>query len=63
MRRAIADSVPTTIIWGRNDPYIADSYADLIGAKKLIFLPNVGHWVPILAADSIANEIRLQHGK
>ena len=62
MRRAIADSVPTTLLWGRSDPYIADEYAEIIGAKKTIFLPGVGHWVPIIAADSIAAEIRLLHG-
>jgi pimeloyl-ACP methyl ester carboxylesterase len=59
MRKAIADTVPTTIIWGQGDPYIADSFASQIGASKITFLPNIGHWVPILAAEAIAKEIRL----
>jgi len=61
MRKTIAAAAPTLTIWGRNDPYIADNFAETIASARTIYLPNVGHWVPILAADVIAKEIRGLH--
>jgi pimeloyl-ACP methyl ester carboxylesterase len=39
---------PTLVIWGMADPYIparfARDYADALGARELLELPDAGHW-------------------
>jgi pimeloyl-ACP methyl ester carboxylesterase len=57
MLKTISESVPTVTVWGASDPYIADRFAKMLGARKTIILPAVGHWVPIVAADALAQQI------
>ena len=58
MLKAISESVPTLTMWGKDDPYIPDRYANELQAHKTIVMPAIGHWVPLVAADSMASEIR-----
>lgn len=59
MLKAISKSVPTLTMWGKDDPYVQDHYAHELLAQKTIVTPNIGHWVPLVAADSMAREIQL----
>jgi haloalkane dehalogenase len=61
MLKTISASVPTLTIWGEGDPYVQDRFAPQLFAQKTIMLPTVGHWVPILAAETLAKHIRALH--
>jgi len=56
--KSISDAVPTVTLWGEGDPYVADHYANELLARKNIPLPKVGHWVPLVAPDKLADQIR-----
>jgi pimeloyl-ACP methyl ester carboxylesterase len=58
MLKRIAESVPTLTLWGEGDPYVESRYAEQLFARKTVILPGVGHWVPIVAADRLADEVR-----
>lgn len=58
MLKAISGSVPTLTIWGKDDPYVSDHFAKDLLAQKTLVLEGIGHWVPIVAADVMASEIR-----
>jgi pimeloyl-ACP methyl ester carboxylesterase len=58
MLRAIAQAVPTATVWGDGDPYVETRFAEQLFARKTTILPGVGHWVPILAAAAIADQLR-----
>ena len=62
MLQHIAESVPTVTVWGEGDPYISDHCAPQLRAQTTIVLPGVGHWVPLVAADALAQHIRLLCG-
>jgi pimeloyl-ACP methyl ester carboxylesterase len=62
MLKTIAEAVPTLTIWGEGDPYVPDRFAQALFAHETTVLPAVGHWVPILAADVLAEHIRSMHG-
>jgi pimeloyl-ACP methyl ester carboxylesterase len=59
MLKAISQAVPTVALWGEGDPYLSDtSLANQMFARQTTLLPKIGHWVPILAADRVAEAIR-----
>ncbi|MCA9540924.1 MAG: alpha/beta hydrolase, partial [Myxococcales bacterium] len=58
MNEAITAAVPTRVLWGDGDPYVATQYAQRFARAKATVLPGVGHWVPMVAADRLADEIR-----
>jgi pimeloyl-ACP methyl ester carboxylesterase len=60
--QTIAASVPTLTLWGEGDPYVHDRFALQLFAQETIMLPQVGHWVPIIAAKTLATQIRALHG-
>jgi len=51
MRRKIFDAVPTVAVWGEDDPYIGNRFVNELITRNTVSLPDVGHWVPIVAAD------------
>ena len=56
-------SVPTTLIWGRDDFVLSrevaqQSYRDAGRPVDLRLLPGVGHFVPIEAPETLAAEVR-----
>ncbi len=55
---ALAQKRPTLAIWGDRDPYIAPRYAERFGARKVVHLPDVGHWPPVEAPRETAAHIR-----
>ncbi|MCA9692446.1 MAG: alpha/beta fold hydrolase [Myxococcales bacterium] len=59
MLRAIAAATPTCAVWGEGDPYVPDARAVELLAATTVRLPGVGHWVPLLAADAVAAQVRL----
>jgi pimeloyl-ACP methyl ester carboxylesterase len=59
MLKAISKAVPTVALWGEGDPYLSDtSLANQMFARQTTLLPKIGHWVPILAPDKVAQAIR-----
>ncbi len=58
MLQTIADAVETRTVWGDGDPYVPDARAEDLGAATLRRLQGVGHWVPLLAADAVADAVR-----
>ncbi|MCA9610707.1 MAG: alpha/beta hydrolase [Myxococcales bacterium] len=52
--RSIAGRVPTTTVWGDDDPYIDTRWAAQLLADDTRVLPRVGHWVPLVAPDEVA---------
>lgn len=44
--RALARRVPTMVLWGDADPYIAPRFAEQFGAGEVHHFPGVGHWLP-----------------
>jgi pimeloyl-ACP methyl ester carboxylesterase len=63
MLKTISASVPTVAVWGEGDPYIPNHQPAELLARKTIVLPKVGHWVPIVAADTLAQQIMAVHDK
>jgi haloalkane dehalogenase len=57
MLKDIAAATPTRAVWGLADPYVPDERAPQLFAAKLDRLPEVGHWVPIVAAKQVAEHI------
>jgi len=53
----ITAAVPTVTVWGAGDPYVPDRFANELPTPQTLVLPGVGHWVPIVAADSLAEQI------
>ena len=48
---------PTLVIWGDKDPYISRGYAERFKAKKVVHLPQVGHWPPVEVPEETAGHI------
>ena len=61
MLQTISKSIPTATVWGEGDPYIPNHSPQELLAKKTMVLPNVGHWVAIVAAETLAQEICALH--
>jgi pimeloyl-ACP methyl ester carboxylesterase len=61
MLQTIASAAPTLTVWGQGDPYVPDRFAPQLLARETIMLPDIGHWVPILAAETLAHHIRALH--
>jgi pimeloyl-ACP methyl ester carboxylesterase len=57
MLKTISASVPTAAVWGEGDPYIPNHRPSELLARKTVVLPKAGHWVPIVAADILAQQI------
>jgi pimeloyl-ACP methyl ester carboxylesterase len=47
----------TLVIWGDKDPYIPSRFADRFNAKKVVHLPQAGHWAPVEAPAECADAI------
>lgn len=55
---ALTARVPTLVLWGDADPYAPASYAERFGAQQVQHFPTAGHWVPVDAAQAVADAIR-----
>jgi pimeloyl-ACP methyl ester carboxylesterase len=54
---ALANNVPTMVMWGDRDPYIDRTFAERFGARDVHHV-DVGHWVQAEAPDDVAARIR-----
>ena len=54
---ALGNSVPTRVVWGRQDPYIPHRYAMRFGTRDVRVLDGVGHWMPAEAPDVVAEAL------
>lgn len=50
-------AVPTLVLWGRHDPYISAKFADRFGAQQVQHFPDCGHWLPVEAAEEVAEQL------
>ena len=55
---AVVDNIPTTVLWGVDDPLIPEAYAPRIGGT-LKKISGCGHWVPLEKPERVAEEVRL----
>lgn len=58
MLERVREAAPTVTVWGEGDPYVPDARAEDLRAAELRRLDGIGHWVPLLAADALAEAIR-----
>jgi len=49
--------VPTLVLWGDRDPYIAPRFADRFGAKAVEHFARCGHWLPVEAPAEVARRL------
>jgi pimeloyl-ACP methyl ester carboxylesterase len=49
--------VPTLVLWGDHDPYIAKQFAERFGAQMIQHFPDCGHWLPIEAAHEVSRRM------
>lgn len=56
--RALAARVPSLALWGARDPYIAPRWAAELGCRRVVILPDVGHWTPVEAPGAVAGHLR-----
>jgi pimeloyl-ACP methyl ester carboxylesterase len=54
---ALTRTKPTLAIWGDKDPYISPRFAERFNAKKIVHLPQAGHWAPVEAPTECADAI------
>jgi len=50
----LTQRVPTCVLWGDRDPYIASAFAERFGAQKVFHYPGHGHWLPVEAPQEVA---------
>lgn len=55
--RILAKTVPSLVLWGDRDTYIASLYADRFGAKQVKHLPSCGHWPMVEIPDIVAKNL------
>ena len=55
---ALTRTKPTLVIWGDKDPYISPRFAARFNAKKVVHLPDAGHWAPVEAPAECADAVR-----
>jgi pimeloyl-ACP methyl ester carboxylesterase len=58
MVQGLTRRVPTHTLWGDGDAYLKTTFSEQLYARRTSVLPNVGHWVPIVAAERLAAEVR-----
>lgn len=56
--RALTARVPTCMLWGDKDPFVAPDFADRFGAGTVHHFAAYGHWAPLEAAGTIAAILR-----
>jgi pimeloyl-ACP methyl ester carboxylesterase len=49
---------PTLVIWGDKDPYVPSHFAERFSARRVVHLPQAGHWPPVEAAAECADAIQ-----
>ena len=55
---AFTREVPTLVLWGDRDPFIASTYAERFGAARVEHFAENGHWLAIEAPDEVAQRLQ-----
>lgn len=55
--RKVVTEVPTTVLWGQQDPLVAEEYAYQLGGK-VVMIEDGGHWVPREKPELVAEQIK-----
>lgn len=55
--QTLAKTVPSLVLWGDRDTYIASLYANRFGAKQVKHLPSCGHWPMVENPDVVAKSL------
>lgn len=53
----ISGQVPCRVLWGDADPYVPTEYSRRFGSAQVTVLPGVGHWVPLVAPERLAEQV------
>ncbi len=54
---ALTHRVPTLVLWGDRDPFIAPSFADRYGAAQVVHFSEYDHWLAIEAPEAVADRL------
>ena len=54
---ALTARVPSIVLWGEHDPYIAGKYATRFGAATVERFADAGHWLPAEAPVEVAQRL------
>jgi haloalkane dehalogenase len=54
---ALTKQVPTLVLWGDRDPFIAPSFADRYGAAQVEHFSEYDHWLAIEAPETVAERL------
>ena len=54
---ALTDHVPTLVLWGDKDPFIAPEYAEQFGSAQVEHFPQNGHWLAIESPEIVAQRL------
>lgn len=54
---ALTQRVPTCVLWGDRDPYVAAAFADRFGAREVRHYKQYGHWLAVEAPDEVASRL------
>lgn len=54
---ALTKQVPTLVLWGDRDPFIAPSFADRYGAAQVEHFAAYDHWLAIEAPEMVADRL------
>lgn len=50
--------VPTLVLWGDHDPYIAKHFSERFGSQSVQHFPDCGHWLPNEATTEVSKRLR-----
>jgi haloalkane dehalogenase len=56
--RALTSKVPTLVLWGDKDPFIAPAYAERFGAAHVEHFAENGHWLAIEEPEEVAQRLQ-----
>jgi pimeloyl-ACP methyl ester carboxylesterase len=54
---ALTKQVPTLVLWGDRDPFIAPSFADRYGAAQVEHFAEYDHWLAVEAPEIVADRL------
>jgi pimeloyl-ACP methyl ester carboxylesterase len=49
--------IPTLVLWGDKDPFIAPEFAEQFGAAQVEHFPENGHWLAVEAPEQVAQRL------
>lgn len=55
--RALSANVPSLVLWGDRDTYIASTFADRFGARRVVHLAQCGHWPMIETPETVSRHL------